>query len=324
MRNPGCTVPPAILIPVPSCPRTAWFTASLERSKAIWLLVTGAKAEANSPMSLSSRLPYSVCESTDRIFFGITSLLVTRNQQGPVRLFGEFVYVGQTAVHHRIEVIALWNAPFHAAEPSDVPVEVRLALTLLEEPLHELGGGAVRLAGIGVMLDLVLPDRVVVLLLRLGRQQDAVLVAEDVDVVALGQGRVHQPEDSHRRFVPVRPGRERDVQGLPLSHSVLLLSVPDGFVGSLHQEIDQLVHVADAHVVRDVTAADASLTQRHAVCQQTEAVLLRVAEQSPTSGHARAGGEGGVLQQVDRDVVVLLAELAAELKRVVASVERAF
>jgi len=84
-----------------------------------------------------------------------------------VRLIGELVDIGQGAVHDGIEVIALWNAPFHTAEPSDVPVEVRLALTLLQQPLDELGGGAVRLAGIGVMLDLVFPDRVVVLLLRM-------------------------------------------------------------------------------------------------------------------------------------------------------------
>src|SRR5215813_8158497 len=102
-------------------------------------------------MSLSSRLPYSVCESTDRILFGIVSLLMARDQQRPVRLIGELVDIGQGAVHDGIEVIALWNAPFHTAEPSDVPVQLRIGRAFFEQPLDEFRRGRVRLAGVGVV-----------------------------------------------------------------------------------------------------------------------------------------------------------------------------
>ena len=90
-------------------------------------------------------------------------------------------------MHNRIEVIALWNAPFQAAEPSDVPVELGLPLALLEQLADKLRGGVVGLAEVGVVLGLVLPDGIIVLDLGLGCQEDPILIGQNIDVVALVQ-----------------------------------------------------------------------------------------------------------------------------------------
>src|SRR5262249_42312479 len=125
-------------------------------------------------------------------------------------------------------MVALWNAPFHAAEPSDVPGELGLLLAFLEELRHELRRRVVRLADVGMVLRLVLPDRVVVLRLGLGGQQHAVLVREDVDVVPLAERRVDQPEQADGRLVAVWPCGHADVQGLAIRHIGFLPPVSQG------------------------------------------------------------------------------------------------
>src|SRR5215831_17155129 len=62
---------------------------------------------------------------------------VPGQQQGLVGLVGELVEIAERAVDDGFEVIALWNAPFHAAEPSDVPGELGLLLAFVEQFPHE-------------------------------------------------------------------------------------------------------------------------------------------------------------------------------------------